>query len=268
MGDRKAGLIALLCAALTSFPCLAQSEGQRVFVDEGCAVCHGLMGQGGVGPKLAGDKMLALPETVIGFIVLGAGEMPAFGGKLTDAQIAAVAKYVRESWGNHFGTVSAQDVSSVKTKLKGAQTGGPAGSGAASPASAGGTSSGQEAGSSQESEGQRVYVDAGCAVCHGLNGDGGVGTALRGDKFLARERLVASQILLGGGLMPPFADKLSAAQVAAVASYIRDSWGNHYGKVPEADVARIVIAKPPGGAPAGTPGQKSGAGAASGAGGK
>jgi hypothetical protein len=44
--------------------------------------------------------------------------MPAFGQKLNDREIAAVATYIRNSWGNHFGPVSANTVAQVRTMLQ------------------------------------------------------------------------------------------------------------------------------------------------------
>ena len=43
--------------------------------------------------------------------------MPAFDWKLTDEQIAAVATYVRSSWGNRGGPVSASDVADLRERL-------------------------------------------------------------------------------------------------------------------------------------------------------
>jgi mono/diheme cytochrome c family protein len=44
--------------------------------------------------------------------------MPAFGWKLSDAQIAAVATFVRNSWGNQASTVSEDDVKSLRKTLR------------------------------------------------------------------------------------------------------------------------------------------------------
>ncbi|WP_291430154.1 cytochrome c [Deinococcus sp.] len=66
----------------------------------GCAGCHGLQGQGGVGPKLAGDtKILTDPVYVHTIITKGKGGMPAFP-QLKDNEVYAVANYVLNSWGN------------------------------------------------------------------------------------------------------------------------------------------------------------------------
>ncbi|MEW6421906.1 MAG: cytochrome c [Deinococcota bacterium] len=77
--------------------------GKQVFtVKAGCVGCHGAEGQGGAGPKLAGDeKILKDPVYVHTIIVKGKGGMPAFGDKLSEKEIYAVANYVLHSWGNN-----------------------------------------------------------------------------------------------------------------------------------------------------------------------
>ncbi|GAA0513955.1 cytochrome c [Deinococcus depolymerans] len=76
--------------------------GKTVFEQTGgCAGCHGINGQGGVGPALAGDeKILKDPVYVHTIIVKGKGGMPAFGDKLKENEVYAVANYVLNSWGN------------------------------------------------------------------------------------------------------------------------------------------------------------------------
>ena len=61
-----------------------------------CATCHGVDGQGGVGPELAGVVAGKYPniEDQIAIVTNGKGAMPSFKSKLTPAQIQAVAKYV------------------------------------------------------------------------------------------------------------------------------------------------------------------------------
>ena len=66
-----------------------------------CQGCHGANGEGGAGPKLAGDeKILKDPVYVHTILVKGKGAMPAFEGKLDDKELYAVANYVLHSWGN------------------------------------------------------------------------------------------------------------------------------------------------------------------------
>ncbi|THF86842.1 c-type cytochrome [Deinococcus sp. KSM4-11] len=75
--------------------------GKATFASAGCVGCHGAQGQGVVGPRLAGDaKILKDPAYVYTIVTNGKGGMPAFGGKLKDNEIYAVANYVLHSWGN------------------------------------------------------------------------------------------------------------------------------------------------------------------------
>ena len=87
-------------------------QGAQVFVQE-CAACHGREGQGGFGPTLAGNDELGDAAFVIGRILGGGGGMPAFDG-LSDEEVAAIGTYIRSSWGNDFGPVSAEEVASQR----------------------------------------------------------------------------------------------------------------------------------------------------------
>jgi cytochrome c2 len=77
-----------------------------------------------------------------------------------------------------------------------------------------------------------------CVPCHGANAQGGAGPALAGNSFLASASAVANQITNGGNYMPNFG-QLSDRQIAAVATYVRNSFGNSYGVVTEAQVAIV-----------------------------
>jgi alcohol dehydrogenase (quinone), cytochrome c subunit len=41
-------------------------------------------------------------------------QMPAFGRRLSDQQIADLATYIRNTWGNHAGAVNAAQVAKVR----------------------------------------------------------------------------------------------------------------------------------------------------------
>jgi mono/diheme cytochrome c family protein len=43
--------------------------------------------------------------------------MPSFAWKLTDQEIADVSTFIRNSWGNHAASVSAEEVQSARKKL-------------------------------------------------------------------------------------------------------------------------------------------------------
>jgi mono/diheme cytochrome c family protein len=105
---------------------------------------------------------------------------------------------------------------------------------------------------SRAERGAKLY-DQHCAQCHGDKGEGVPGAypplaANRAVNLAVTANLV--QVVLNGGFppatagnprpfgMPPFATVLSDADVAAVISHIRTSWGNHAPPVSEFSVSR------------------------------
>ena len=102
--------------------------GQRIYKQH-CADCHGAQGQGAAGayPPLAGNRavVMASPVNMVqaivsgGFVPATAGHpqpygMPPFRTLLSPAEIAAVASFVRQSWGNRAGAVSSLDAQRVQ----------------------------------------------------------------------------------------------------------------------------------------------------------
>jgi mono/diheme cytochrome c family protein len=88
-------------------------------------------------------------------------------------------------------------------------------------------------------EGDDAFHRVGCSGCHGNDGEGGVGPMLAGNDYLAVRSAVVAQIMnpdTEHGGMPAFAH-LSDREIAAVATYIRNAWGNEYGIVPEEIIA-------------------------------
>jgi mono/diheme cytochrome c family protein len=90
-----------------------------------CGTCHLPTGLGAdaLGPSLVGSAIVQAPDpaSLINIImygpklppapfVSGRKQMTAFGDDLRDEEIAAVASYVRASWGNKGGAVSAEQV--------------------------------------------------------------------------------------------------------------------------------------------------------------
>jgi mono/diheme cytochrome c family protein len=87
-----AGTKASLAAATSGGT--SSTNGKTIFTSE-CASCHTLAAagtHGTVGPNL--DKLAPPFARVKRQVINGGPIMPAFKGKLTDAQITAVAKYV------------------------------------------------------------------------------------------------------------------------------------------------------------------------------
>lgn len=109
--------IGLLFSGITSATPSHSIDGHHVFMQSGCFACHGQLGYGGAGPGFRGDKMLAAQDYVIARILLGGGIMSAFGEKLSDQEIAAVATYIRTSWGNDFGSVDPKQVAKARATV-------------------------------------------------------------------------------------------------------------------------------------------------------
>ena len=80
-------------------PSALGNDGKAIFQAQ-CASCHTLKAAGAtgtVGPNL--DQLKPATATVVRQVTNGGAVMPAFKGKLTPAQIAAVAAYVSSSAG-------------------------------------------------------------------------------------------------------------------------------------------------------------------------
>jgi len=62
-----------------------------------CAKCHGLAGQGGIGPRIAGSPTLTDPAALATLVHNGRRAMPAVGSGWTDEQVDALATYLKEN---------------------------------------------------------------------------------------------------------------------------------------------------------------------------
>ena len=91
------------------------SEGAKLYAAN-CSPCHADKGQGGAGPKLAGNDFVKSSGAVITQIFQGNEEhgMPPFADALKDREIAAIATYVRNSWGNSSGIVLPDEVTKTR----------------------------------------------------------------------------------------------------------------------------------------------------------
>lgn len=100
-----------------------------------CGTCHGNDGLGkpGQAPPLAGsewvnakgrNRLAHIPlEGLSGPIQVGGKDwnlaMAAMGAALPDADLANVLTYIRSSWGNHAGEVTADDIKAIRAGLGG-----------------------------------------------------------------------------------------------------------------------------------------------------
>jgi mono/diheme cytochrome c family protein len=120
---------------------------------------------------------------------------------------------------------------------------------AAAPAMAQPPSGGDTAGSASNKTaapvtGEQVYQQV-CQACHMADAKGGKGAgqipALAKNAKLEEPSYPVSMILQGRGAMPSLTDILKPAQIAAVVTYVRTHFGNHYkAVVTEADVKAMM----------------------------
>jgi mono/diheme cytochrome c family protein len=109
----------------------AMRAGAAVYFDS-CTACHRLQGQGSprLFPPLAGSAITqqADPTGLLHLILAGGRaaptptrpsttSMPSFAWKLTDQQIADVATYIRNSWGNRAPPVESRTVAKLRKAL-------------------------------------------------------------------------------------------------------------------------------------------------------
>lgn len=93
-----------------------------------------------------------------------------------------------------------------------------------------GTTGGTTIDAALMTQGGQVYT-TNCAGCHGPAGGGGVGPALAANAFLKNSEALLGIIKNGRGTMPAIGASFSPEQLAAVSTYVRNSWGNAYGEV-------------------------------------
>jgi len=86
-------------------------------------------------------------------------------------------------------------------------------------------------------DGDRGYA-ANCGVCHGPEGRGGVGPRLADNSIVGNTNFLVDRILDGfpDHGMPPFRDVLDDHEIAAISTFIRNSFDNDYGAVTEEEV--------------------------------
>lgn len=107
----------------------ANAEGEAIY--SRCLACHMANGEGmpGAFPPLNGSELVnANPDVMIGILIHGLtgpvvvrgqpynGVMLPYGTTvpMTDAELAAVVTYVRQSWGNSASAVTVEDVARVR----------------------------------------------------------------------------------------------------------------------------------------------------------
>jgi mono/diheme cytochrome c family protein len=107
-------------------------QGSAIYADQ-CSACHAADGSGveGLFPVLKGSPSVqsADPASVLHVLLRGARSaatdpaptapaMPSFGWMLNDDQVAAVATFVRNAWGNRASAVETATVGKVRHALE------------------------------------------------------------------------------------------------------------------------------------------------------
>jgi cytochrome c oxidase subunit 2 len=68
-----------------------------------CAKCHGMQGEGLIGPALAGNPLAQQPDAIEEVVRNGRGQMPAVGKGWSDRQLDALLRYMRRELGGEDG---------------------------------------------------------------------------------------------------------------------------------------------------------------------
>lgn len=225
-----------------------------------CQTCHQENGEGlpNLYPPLAGSEWLTgNPDIPIAIVLHGLqGEITVRGmpfnnvmapwASLSDAQIAAILTYERSSWGNSAPPVTARQVSAVRARtasrtnpwtieeLLAAYPALPVGEG-----------------NGTRLDGRAEYLL--CQTCHQENGEGlpNLYPPLAGSEWLTGDPELPIAVVLHGmqgevsvrgatfnNVMAPWAS-LSNAQIAAILTYARSSWGNRASTVTTQQVAAV-----------------------------
>lgn len=94
---------------------------------------------------------------------------------------------------------------------------------------------------------QTLYLNA-CSACHRPNGVGvpGAFPALAGSPLVRGDGMTVIKTVLNGRAgMPAFKNDLTDAELAAILTYVRSSWGNKAKPVTPAQVATARAGKAP-----------------------
>ena len=218
-----------------------------------CSSCHGAAGEGGAGPALVGIDLS--PGEITAVISEGAGTMPGFGS-LAESELQAIILFAKRLVAGvaTFGP-PVVDGSQLYLDLcavcHGADGGGGAGPSLVAldlgeaelsmliaegqggmPGFGSDLTDAELAelvayvqssfGAAPDVTGEELYGEL-CAVCHGVEGEGGAGPPLTAMALSDDE--LSTVIAEGQGSMPGFSDQLSAEGVADLVEYLAAAFG-------------------------------------------
>ena len=215
---------------------LQVSADEEVVFFQQCSPCHGVGGEGGIGPSLITSTLSA--EARLELIRSGLNAMPAFEVTLDAATISALSRlasrlaatttYVQQCAPCHgpsgeggigtaldTGMQVFEDIRLVIADGEGAM-----------PAFRPTLTDDQLDGVTLLVQnlavikaGSELYAGL-CTACHGASGEGGIGPALTGSDIGAGD--ITTAVSTGVGSMPGFSSSLSETELAAVLAYTRN----------------------------------------------
>jgi mono/diheme cytochrome c family protein len=68
------------------------NPGREIYKQKGCFTCHGTVGQGGAGPRLAPGPWPV--EALAAYVRNPSGSMPSYRFQITDAELASIRAYL------------------------------------------------------------------------------------------------------------------------------------------------------------------------------
>jgi mono/diheme cytochrome c family protein len=217
-----------------------------------CAPCHGVSGEGGIGPSLVSSELSQEEARLV--ISGGKGAMPAFEPTLTEDQLDGVTFFVQYLAQIQAGSELYAGLCTTCHGAAGEGGVGPALAGSdvtageISPVIAGGAGAMPAFGSSLDDTDLAAVVaftrrlvagqvttepSAGdaddlfarlCATCHGAEGEGGAGPPLTALSLSGDE--LATLIGEGRGGMPGFGSELAAETLGGLVEYVQFSFGD------------------------------------------
>jgi cbb3-type cytochrome c oxidase subunit III len=189
------------------------SNGETLF-KENCGSCHTLAAAGTtgtIGPDL--DAAFARSKEN------GLGE-ETIAGVVRDQIAYPITQTVTGAPGMPANLVTGQDADDVATYVASVAASGQA----PPPATTGGgqtTGGTTTGGGGGAPDGKSIFASAGCASCHTLADAGATGTVGPNlDEAKPPKSLVVERVTNGAGVMPSFKDRLSPAEIQAVADYV------------------------------------------------
>ncbi len=229
----------------------ADVDGAQIYSDN-CAQCHGENGEGtGSFPPLVGTQWTTDPQRKDDHIevVLTGSEAESLRGPtevkgetydgaqmvghdtLNNAEVAAVINHERTSWGNDGGEVSREDVAEMRDQL-GLEDRPVVQAGGVEPAKL-------------REQGAELYEA--CSSCHGADGEGprsvpnlaGNSTVMGGIEPLVDTLVNGRDTDKWPGKKTPVARDMTDREVAALITYLRQSFGNDASAVQPPEIRRI-----------------------------